>query len=102
MLQDYFAQTLDEKSYDCLNAWTSNNDGSYVMPDITFTSDEAYDLSGLEAELSTYVSEYTLKIICGQEDLDSSWDAYIANIEALNYEEIQSIYQTALDRFLSK
>ena len=102
VLQDYFAQTLDEKSYDCLNAWTSNNDGSYVMPDITFTSDETYDLSGLEAELSTYVSEYTLKIICGQEDLDSSWDAYIANIEELNYEEIQSIYQTALDRFLSK
>lgn len=102
VLQDYFDQTLDEKSYDCLATWTASNDGSYVMPNITFTSDETYSLSGLQGELATYVSEYALRVICGQEDLDSSWDAYIANIEALNYEEIQSIYQTALDRFLSK
>lgn len=102
ILQDYFDQTLNEKSYDCLDVWTSNNDGSYVLPRITFDSDEAYELSGIQNELATYVSEYTLKVICGQEDLDATWDEYLANIEALNYEKVQEIYQSALDRFLSK
>lgn len=102
VLQDYFEQTLDPKCYDCLTAWTSNNDGAYVLPDITFTSDEAYQISGIEAELSTYVSEYVLKIICGDEDLDATWDTYLATLEAMDYETVQETYQTALTRYLNK
>lgn len=102
VLQDYFDQTLDKKSYDCLNVWTASNDGAYVLPRISFDSDEAYELSGIQGDLATYVSEYTLKIICGQEDLDATWDDYLENLSSLNYEKMQEIYQAALDRFLDK
>lgn len=102
VLQDYFAQTLDPKCYDCLTAWTSNNDGSYVLPDITFTADESYEISSIEAELNTYVSEYTLKVICGETDLDATWDEYLANLDSMGYNTVQDTYQVALDRYFSK
>jgi len=66
------------------------------------TFEEAEDLGSRESDIQTYVEEYTALVISGQKDLASSWDEYVANIEAMDLQACIDVYQAAYNRFLAR
>ena len=81
--------------------WSSNIDDAYVLPDITFTEAESNELSSIYSDLSTMISEKLIQFIIGDEPL-SSWDSFVADMEAMNAGRCMELYQAALDRYTQR
>ncbi len=78
-----------------------NVDSYNILPNLQFTEEEQSRIAKLQSELNTYVDEMTLKFIIGAESFDN-WDKFIKTQEQLGVQELISIYQTALNRYLAK
>ena len=81
--------------------WSSNIDDAYVLPEITMTEDENNELSSIYSDLSTMISEKLIRFIIGDESMDN-WSAFVTEMEDMNAQRCVEIYQTALDRYLSR
>ncbi|MEC0369648.1 sugar ABC transporter substrate-binding protein [Paenibacillus chibensis] len=53
-----------------------------VAPPIMGNHDESEEMNLIVKPLMDYVSTMTLKFITGQENIDSSWDSYVAQVKA--------------------
>jgi putative aldouronate transport system substrate-binding protein len=82
-----------------MDVWQEGADTAYAMPNLTLTSDESSTATNIESELSTYVSEYLLKVIVGETDLASTWDSYLNTLDNMGVNTVIGIYQDALDRY---
>ncbi len=69
------------------------------LPDITMTVEESEELGTRQSDISTYVSEYVLRVATGADDLESTWDAFVANVQAMDLQGCIDIYQAAVDRY---
>lgn len=86
----------DVKAFDI---W-SEADDSYIIPSrISYTSDEASEFAKLDAEITTYMEENSVKFITGVLDIDTEWDNYVQQLKDLGVEKAIEIKQAALDRF---
>jgi len=68
---------------------------------LTLTTEEATRAAELQAAISTYVNESTVRFFTGQVDFDT-WDSYVARVNALGAPELVGIYQAAYDRYLAR
>jgi len=98
---------LSEDAIACTALWCSDYDfdKAYDLPTdgiMTMTTEESEDLGSRVSDIQTYVQEYSALVVTGQKDLDSTWDEYVANIEAMNLQECIDTYQAAYDRFLAR
>ena len=89
---------ITEEIAESARVWTSNTDGAYMLPPIEFVGDEGSRVSVLLGDINTLVGEKIVKMIIGAEPL-SSYDDFVSQLEAMNIEEVMSIYQAALDRY---
>ena len=70
---------------------------------LTYNAEEAEERSRLVNDLSTYISEFSMKIIMGQEELnESSWNAFQEQLTAMGLDRVVEISQAAYDRFLAR
>ncbi len=84
------------------NVW-SENDTDYLYPSaVSMTADETADYNDIMRDISTYVEEYVVRVINGDDDLDATWDEYVQRIESLGIAEATALRQQALDRYLSR
>lgn len=81
--------------------WASNIDDACVLPEITMTEDENNELSSIYSDLSTTISERLIRFIIGDEAMED-WPAFVEELHAMNADRCVEIYQTALDRYLSR
>lgn len=81
--------------------WSSNIDDAYVLPDITMSEDENNELSSIYSDLSTMISEKLIRFIIGDEPMEN-WPAFVDEMRAMNADRCVEIYQSALDRYLSR
>lgn len=77
-------------------------DADYVLPMISLTADESYDVSSKQADIETFVTEYTVKCIVGTNDIAATWDDYVASLNSMGLESVMQVYQDALDRYMSR
>jgi len=56
----------------------------------------------LRSDIKTYTSETIAKFITGELNLDSDWDAYVANMESMNIERLREITEAAYQRQVNK
>lgn len=86
----------DVKAFDI---W-SEADDSYIIPSrISYTSEEASEFAKLNAEITTYMEENSVKFITGVLDIDTDWDNYVQQLKDLGVEQAIAIKQAALERF---
>lgn len=86
----------DVKAFDI---WSVADD-SYIIPSrISYTSEEASEFAKIDAEVSTYMEENSVKFITGVLDIDKEWDNYVQSLKELGVEKAIAIKQAALDRF---
>lgn len=84
-----------------LDAWRKA-DEEYMYPDrCKLTADESSQYSTIMSDVQTFVQEWTLQFILGTKSLENDWDAYIATLESMNYEEGVALKQTAYDRYMA-
>ena len=65
------------------------------------TENENNELSSIYSDLSTMISEKLIRFIIGDESMDN-WSAFVTEMEDMNAQRCVEIYQTALDRYLSR
>lgn len=64
----------------------------------TFTEEEREVISTVGTTVSNYVSEMTAKYLLGREDISSTWDAYLAELEKMGVNDLLKVYQDAYSR----
>ena len=82
-----------------VSLWAENDVSGTIIPPITMTPEESSEYTSLNAQVSTAVDEYRDKVLAGQANLDSDWDAYIEQIKSQGVERMIELQQIALDRY---
>lgn len=63
------------------------------FPSLAFDEAQAKTIATYKADLDKYVDTYLAEVATGIKDLDSTWEEYIATLEAMGAKEIETIYQ---------
>lgn len=101
-VKEYQKVAYDEGVVKGFTSWTENLDYAYYLPEtLAVSSEDAYEYNSMYTDISTYVSEMTLKFITGDESLDE-YDAYINQLTTMGIEDCIEIMQRAYDNYLSK
>ena len=87
---------LDEyAAYSASGAWKS-----YSVPQTSACSAEEQDIiDTYQTDVNTYVDEMRDKFIKGESSLETDWDTYCKNLEALGLNEMIKAHQSIYDRF---
>lgn len=70
----------------------------YAQPNVVWTSDEAYAISGM-TEMKTYVETMEAQFITGAADIDGEWDNYVSAVKSYGYDDILAAYTSAWTRY---
>lgn len=93
-----------EASIACNDKWFYENEDvaySWKIPNVSYTAEESTRIAELRGAMQTYVEETAVKYITGEESLDS-FDSFVETIKGMNVDELLSIYQAAVDRYLAR
>lgn len=71
-------------------------------PRTIFTNDETTELSTLKTDITNYMKTMKAQFITGELDIDTNWDAYLAELDKMGLDRLLEIEQAALDRYLAK
>lgn len=68
-----------------------------VIPPLFFSDEQSNELLTIETTIKTFLQEKTAGFITGALDIDSQWDSYKQELEAIGLPKAIEIYQAALD-----
>lgn len=83
---------------EALVIWPQTDAGKYLMPPVTATPDESAELAAIMNDITTYVEEFTLKVLLGVESVEN-FDNYFAQLEKMRIKRAIEIKQASLDRY---
>ena len=89
-------KVLEEKT-----AWTNQGKAELTMPPVSLTAEEGDELAKILNTTDVYQNEMVTKFIMGIEPLDK-FDEYVEQMEKMHIKDAITIYQGALDRYLSR
>jgi putative aldouronate transport system substrate-binding protein len=93
---------FSDTQMEAFDIWGENG-GDWLYPtNATMNTDESAIYGAKYAEICTYVLQYIPAVICGEKDLDSTWDDYVATCNKLGAEECTAAKQAAYDRYMSR
>ena len=87
---------------EALTLWTQTDYGKYMYPPATATAEESSELAQIMNNIKTFADEMETKFITGAADIDSGWDAYVAQLKAFGLDRAIELKQIAYDRYMSK
>jgi putative aldouronate transport system substrate-binding protein len=97
--KEYIEQFYElNQQKDALNTWSNTNMAKHMVPNITPSQAEADELSKIDNDIDTYISEMRTKFIMGTEPL-SNYDKYLEQLKKMNIEKAIKIRQDALERY---
>ncbi len=67
------------------------------IPPLVFTDIQAEELGDRQTVIEEYVREMIARFVTGDVDLDSGWDSYLKELEAMGVQRLIDIYQAAYD-----
>ena len=74
-----------------------------ATPTLAFTAEEAEDMAQINSDIYTHVATEISKFMMGESELnDDTWNAYVADVEAMGLAELQSFYEAAYSRYESR
>lgn len=95
------AFSFGDRELACFDAWKTDKVANNILGSATsLTAEEGSTASAIYSDIVTYVATSVLQFIRGDMDVndDAAWDEYVANIEAMNVDELTEIIQGAYDR----
>lgn len=83
--------------------WERNyTEDAKEMPALSIPDADVTTYSNIFNDISTYVVEYTMGVITGQNDPESSWSEYKAQLESMGVQTIIDMQQKALEGFYNR
>ena len=73
-----------------------------AYPALSYTTEEAKERSQIVTDMQNYIKTKKSAFIQGKEDIDSNWDAFVAEFEKMGLTRLIEIEQAAYDRFYKK
>lgn len=97
---DYLIDTNTDDQNAASDIWKAS-DAAYDIPDLcTISSEDNEHYSNVMADIGTYISEWSLKIITGQTQLtEEAFAEYRDTVSGMSIDEAIAIKQDALDRY---
>ena len=102
--QEYLEQYYPyQQQMDALNLWAESTDNvrKHTMPAVSPLLEESSEISILETDISTYVSENVVKFVQGTRPM-SEFDDFVSTLKSMGVDRYIEIYQAAYDRYLNK
>lgn len=65
---------------------------------VTYNEEETNQINDIKNSIQTYVNESIVRFVLGDMDIDSDWDAYLAELKTIGLAEYLETSQTAYDR----
>lgn len=90
-----------QASYDAVDKWSDSDMLKYLVPPITFTSQESSEYAKLFSDYDTYVRENVVKFIIGKQPI-SAFDDFVNGMKKLGLDRIIQLQQAAVDRYNSR
>ena len=82
------------------DAWGSQNDDKHTLPGyLTLTTEESKELTQIKTKLANYSDEMVYRFIFGEEDLETGWDGFVAQLKGLGSERGEEINAAAYARY---
>ena len=86
-----------------IDVWekSKTDDGAWVVPEITPTSEEADQTSTIETAITTYLNENTVKFETGELDIndDAAWNKFKSDLNNYGLETVLKVKNDQLDRY---
>ena len=98
-LWDYYSQTLEKWGTDAIEVWYKSGDTSSALPVLQFTSDENRELSKIQSDINTYLSEFVNNVIVGRVSADTFEKAQ-STVVGMGMDKVLKIYNDAYSRYL--
>ena len=100
-LMDGIEDGLAADALDYYDIW--NDVGEWNLPALTFTTEEAEEMGSIQNDIATYVQEFTVKAIVGQQEVnDQTWAEFVSALENMGVAKLTELYQSAFDRFMAR
>lgn len=93
---------LDDIAKEAVELWTSSSDRAYLLPTVSYTTEESTERATLLSDINTYNDEVQLKMVIGELDIEEYWDTYQETLTTMGIDRILEITQDALNRFNSR
>jgi len=91
-----------DRTRNAIEQWAMDGQDWMYPTKATMTTEQGEEYTVLINEINSYITEMTLKFIMGEEELnDSSWEAYMDNVENMGLQRAVELKQEALDAYLS-
>ena len=69
-----------------------------IVPPLSFDEDTAADVVELESSLGTYITEMIARFIVGDANIETEWEAYLAELETIGLPRYIELVQEAYDK----
>lgn len=73
-----------------------------VYPTVSYTTEESQERGILYTDIKNYLTTTFAQFISGEKDIDSEWDAHLAELNKMGVERLMEIEQDAYDRYCGK
>lgn len=87
------------------DTWFYENEEETYMdklpPGVSFTADESDEIADLEAAIQTHISESAAAFVTGERSLDD-FDAFLSELESMNYTRLEELYTQAYTRYTQR
>ncbi len=92
-----------QEQKDALKKWNEHIDEArkYVLPSLSYTSDEASEIANIKAKDNSSFSATVSNIILGKESIDA-FDGAVKKLRESGYDKYLKIQQNAYDRYMAK
>ena len=68
-----------------------------LIPPLTYSDDEAKEVTEITLAVKTYVDEMLTRFITGDADIDAEWDSYLATLDSQGLSRLLEISQSAYE-----
>ncbi len=93
---------MNELARQGFNEYLNNGYIKPQMPTISYNEEEQNVIDANKTDISTFCNEQEQKWILGVEDVDSTWDSYIAQLKSMNVDEVLKVMNSAYTRYQSE
>ncbi|MFI3172831.1 MAG: hypothetical protein R3Y58_10790 [Eubacteriales bacterium] len=100
---NYELQWTNEIGQECVSLYTENDYGAECiqLPTLAYTAEEQIVYEAVLTTVNDFLDETIQRWVMGDSSLvDAEWDAYIAELEALEVDSLIEVYQSAYTRYL--
>ena len=83
--------------------WSDRQDAAYaISTQVSLTAEETEAVSLILSEIETYTQEHLIKMITGDEYVETQWESYCQGIRDLGLQTVIDTYQAAYDRYMQR